>query len=370
MRAALTALLVAHGLIHAMGLVKAFGWAELPQLSTPISRPLGVAWAVAGVLQLTTAAALWAWPRGWWGLGLLAVVASQAVIATAWADARFGTAANVLVAVAVVVGFLLEGPTSFRAAWTARAEEGLGRVAALPPAPPITEADLAPLPLPVQRYLRAAGFVGAPRTLTYFVRFRGRLRGGADEAWMPFVVTQRSFADEPTRLFLMDAGMFGLPVQALHVFREGTATFRVRVAGAVTIVDARGPDLDRAETVTLFNDMCLLAPATLLSPEVGWEPIDDRSALGVFSHRGQVVRATLTFGDDGMLTNFVSDDRLRASRDGTTFTPQRFSTPVLETRAYGRFRLAARAEARWHAPPPEGEFVYGEFETLEAVLGP
>jgi hypothetical protein len=192
---------------------------------------------------------------------------------------------------------------------------------------------------------------------------------------MDFTAEQQSFADRPTRLFLMDASMYGLPVQSFHRFADGYASFEVRIAGLVPIVDARGAELDQAETVTLFNDMCLLAPTTLLSPDVTYEEIDAHTVLARFTHGGRTISARLSFGDDGMLRDFVSDDRLRASRDGSSFTPQRFSTPVHETRAFGRHadssgpvRLMARADARWH--PPEGELVYGEFELLEITFVP
>ena len=41
---------------------------------------------------------------------------------------------------------------------------------------------------------------------------------------------QYSFFGRPARLFLMEARMFGLPVRALHVYRQEQATFTVRVA--------------------------------------------------------------------------------------------------------------------------------------------
>jgi len=163
----------------------------------------------------------------------------------------------------------------------------------------------------------------------------------------------------------MSATMAGVPVQSFHRFIGPAATFQVKVAGAVTMVDARGPDMDRAETVTLFNDMCILAPGTLVSPSITWTPIDDRSAGARFTNGTHTIEATLFFDEAGLLTNFVSDDRLRSSRDGTSFVPQRFSTPVRDYQSYGPVRLARFGEARWHAPAPEGEFTYGEFELLE-----
>jgi hypothetical protein len=227
----------------------------------------------------------------------------------------------------------------------------------------VTEADLAPLPEPVRRYLVVTHAAGQPRVQSYRIRFTGRIRSAPDAAWMPFEAQQESFADEPTRLFLMRARMFGAPVEAFHRLIRGHATMQVKVAGLVKVADARGEEMDRVETVTLFNDMCLLAPASLLDPAIAWEPIDARTVRARLTDGRQTISATLLFGDDGLLSNFISDDRSRSSPDGRTFAPLRFSTPVRDYQDFGLVRLAAHGEARWLLP--DGEFTYGQFELRE-----
>ena len=226
----------------------------------------------------------------------------------------------------------------------------------------MTESDLAGLPEPVQRYLRATGVVGRPRVQNYRLRFTGRIRSTPDSAWMPFVADQQSFADEPSRLFLMRARMFGVPVFIFHRLVDGHATMQVKVAGAVPMVDASGDVMDRSEAVTLFNDMCLLAPGTLLDHNIVWDSVDASTVLARFSTRTQTIAATLVFSDDGLLANFRSDDRSRSSPDGKVFTQLRFSTPVRDYRDFGVARIAAHGEARWLLP--DGEFPYGEFDLI------
>jgi hypothetical protein len=357
MRWITAALLTIHGLIHMMGFAKAFGYAELPQLSRPISRELGLLWFAAGLLVLASAALMVAWPRRWWMLGIVALVLSQTAILSAWRDARAGTLANVVLLVAVAYGWFTEGPPSFRAQFDRDVSAGLARPME---APLVSEADLAPLPDPVQRYLRATGVVGRPRVRNYRLHFRGRIRSAPDARWMPFEAEQQSFADERARFFLMRARMFGLPVEAFHRLIDGRATMQVKIAGTVPIVDASGDAMDRSETVTLFNDMCFLAPGTLLDPAIGWETVDAHKVRAQFTNGAHTISATMLFGDDGLAINFLSDDRSRASPDGKVFTRHRFSTPVREYRDFGPARLPTHGEARWLLP--EGEFTYGEFE--------
>ena len=70
----------------------------------------------------------------------------------------------------VAYTFLTRGPFSFVAQFDRDVALGLARSM---DAPLVTDADLVPLPEPVQRYLRATGAVGQPRVRNYRVRFRG-----------------------------------------------------------------------------------------------------------------------------------------------------------------------------------------------------
>ncbi len=140
---------------------------------------------------------------------------------------------------------------------------------------------------------------------------------------------------------------------------------RLKLLGAIDMVDARGEVMDRSETVTLINDMCILAPATLLGPGIAWRALETHKAEAQFTHGRQTITAALIFGDDGLLRDFISDDRSRLAADGKSATERRFSTPVRDYRKYGSFLLSSHGEARWH--PPEGDFAYGEFDLIDVA---
>jgi hypothetical protein len=348
-----------HGLIHLLGAAKAFGWAALPQLTRPISPTMGGLWLAAAVLFGAAAAALFVWPRGWWAIGAVAIVVSTIAIAPSWADAKVGAVANAIALVGVAYGFLVTGPFSMRAEYDRIIERGLAR-AASSPSLVVGEADLAMLPPPVRRYLRAAGVVGQPRVTNFRARMRGRIRSGPGDPWMTFAAEQHNFFDEPSRYFYMDAWRSVVPVKVFHRYEGTSATMRARVAGLVPVVDAAGAEMDQAETVTLFNDMCIFAPATLIDPAIGWEPVDAHTARATFTNAGHTIRADLVFNDAGELVDFWSDDRRRASTDGRTLDAIRWSTPVTGHRSFGAVRLASRGEGRWHEPA--GEYAYIELE--------
>lgn len=361
MRAAFIVVIVAHGLLHLLGAAKGFGIGDLPQLTTPIGRGMGLLWLLAAVLMLASVVGFLTAPSWFWLVGAMAIVISQLAILTAWRDARFGTIANGLLLIGVVYSFLAAGPGSLRREYRSAIREGLARPTGTRL---VREEELAPLPAPVQRYLRRVGAVGQPHVVNYRLRFRGRIRSGPSAPWMPFTADQQSFVAPPARLFFLHASMKHLPVDVFHDLVDGHARMRVRVAGVVSRVEASGAIMDRSEAVTLLNDLCFLAPPALLDSALRWEAMDERSARAHFTSGTQTISATLRFDAADHLVDFVSDDRSQLSADGKRFTQLRFTTPATDYRRFGPYLLAARAEAHWH--PQSGEFSYGEFELVEA----
>ena len=229
----------------------------------------------------------------------------------------------------------------------------------------IMEADLAHLPAPVQRYLRVAGVVAQPRVHNFRVRLRGRIRGGRDARWMPFAAEQYNFVDEPARLFYMTARMGIVPVQGYHRYVGSSARMIIKAAGVVPVADVSGPEMVHGETVTMFNDMCVMAPATLVGPAIAWEAVDARTARAAFSNAGVTIRAELSFNDAGELIDFRSDDRYQTSPDGRGMKKVRWSTPLDAYRTFGRTRLAAGGQARWHEDGGDYAYVEITFESVE-----
>jgi hypothetical protein len=355
-RGAFIVVVVVHGLIHLMGFAKASGFAALPQLVQPISRTMGAIWLIAAALLAATAATVALLPRWWWLLGTLALIASQCVIAASWSDAKVGTLANLVLLVGVLYGFASRGPLSMRAQY----ERHLHQDGLAPRPAVITEADLAPLPEPVQRYVRGAGVVGRSSPRNFRATWRGRIRSSATSPWMAFTAEQLSTLDPPQRFFKMDAVMKGLPVDVLHAFDERGATMRVNVLSLFPMVNAKGPNLTRAETVTLFNDLCILAPGALISPLITWEPIDASTARARFTLRENSIGAELRFNAAGELVSFASDDRSAGSADGSALVRMRWATPLNNYAQTGPARVATRGDAVWY--PASGPYTYGEFE--------
>lgn len=251
---------------------------------------------------------------------------------------------------------------SFRAEYLREARR---RLEGFEPGAPLGDADVADLPRAVVRYLRVAGALGQPRVHHFRARWKGRIRSGPSKPWMPFTAEQLNFVAEPARFFLMRARRGGLPVGVYHAYHSGAATMRVRLLSLVPLVHASGPEMRQAETVTVFNDLCVLAPGALIDPRIHWNEIDERRVRARFTVGPHTIGADLLFDETGALVDFVSDDRL-ASLDGGRFERRRWSTPLSGYRSYGPLRAASRGTGRWHVP--EGDYAYIELELVDLEL--
>ncbi len=252
--------------------------------------------------------------------------------------------------------FLLSSIRSFRNIFLNEVHTGLARTSGKP-AKILTEKDIIPLPSPVQKYLRYTGVIGKEKVMNFRVYFHGQLQ---DIGKPPFRVhiTQFSYLDIPTRLFYITGKMKRLPVTALHIYKDTHASFQVKLFSAFSIVDQKEGYLNVAETVTMLNDMCLLAPATLIDKRISWETIDDLHAKVIYTNKEIKVSAVLEFNELGELIRFTSEDRYYINSKGEMIRT-RWTTPVGSYVDFKGVKIASVGTAYWSFP--DKDFTYAWF---------
>ena len=240
--------------------------------------------------------------------------------------------------------------------------ESMKRIPSLSDTTVVTENDIAHLPLLVQRYLHFTGAVGKPRIHNFRLRVEGEMKRKIGGDWMTISAQQYEFFTDMSRLFYIKSSLYGIPFDGFHRYVGDHATMQITVASLVQIVDAKGDTMDHSETVTLFNDMCLLAPSTLIDSTIRWVQIDSSIVKAIFTNRKQTVSALLTFDPSGKLINFSSQDRY-LSEDGKSYHNYVWSTPIYEYKIFSGWNIVSTAEAVWQMP--EGVFTYARFRIVE-----
>lgn len=354
MRILFIVLVVLHGLIHLSGTLKGLGLKDMKELTLPISKSMGFLWMVVAVLLVVYALLFISNNRFAWLIGLVAAILSQILIVVYWKDARFGTIPNLLIIIVSMIGlgsFLIQNEFT-----SAVKHDFLHNN--LKNTELLTRKDIAHLPTVVQKYLIYTRSVGQPKIKNFRVEFTGGMRGKPGEKYMLLHSVQYNFCQNPSRYFFMEAMKAGLPATGLHLYREGKATFVVKMLNWLKVVDAKGHKLDQAETVTLFNDMCCIAPATLIDPNISWESVNERQVKATYTNGSHTIRAMLYFSDKGELVNFISRDRYET--DGKSYKNYPWATPLEDYKLINGYMLPGKAKLIYQKPG--GDFTYGELE--------
>lgn len=354
-------LFIVHGLIHTFGFLKAFNILPLSEIRLALSKRAGLLWLVAAVGFLSSGILLIAGSSLWPFPALVTLPLSQYLIWQSWSDAKFGTVLNVLFLFPSIIGFISFFPSQHCQKYS-NDREILMRSIHQPEI--LQESDIRHLPPIVQKYLHFCHVVGKPKVQTFQVHFSGKLRQSPTSGWLTVDVQQYSSLPATARLFYIRASLWGIPFDGLHRYWQDSATMRIDIARMVRVVDAQGDTMTQSETVTFFNDMCLLAPATLIDSRIQWRILDSLTVQATFSTGKHTIEALLSFRPDGALINFLSNDRF-LSVDGTSFDRYPWSTPVDDYRLLDGIYLPAVAKAYWHLP--EGKYCYAEF-LLEDIV--
>ncbi|MCX6578607.1 MAG: hypothetical protein NT166_00305 [Candidatus Aminicenantes bacterium] len=96
-------IIIVHGLIHLMGFVKAFKLAPMDQLTQPISKPVGLLWLLTALLFLAAVFLFLRRLEFWWIIAAPAIIISQVLIIFSWRDAKFGTIANLIILLNIIL---------------------------------------------------------------------------------------------------------------------------------------------------------------------------------------------------------------------------------------------------------------------------
>jgi len=354
MRLLFLLIVLLHGLIHLLGFVKAFGLTDIKELTFPISKPLGVVWIIVAVLFLIYGILYLINFKQAWLIGMIAVIISQILIFYFWKDSKFGTLPNLIILIVTLVSF---GSSILCTKFTSRVKIDFSINNALS-THLLTESDIAHLPTIVQKYLYYTKSVGQPKIKNFKAEFAGGMRSKPDDEYMSLESVQYNFYENPSRYFYMTTSKMGLPATGLHLYQNETATFEVNFLNWFKIVDAKGDQMNQAETVTLLNDMCFIAPATLIDDRITWEAINDNEVKAIFKNGSIRISAVLYFNKKGELINFISNDRF--DTDGKKYVCYPWATPVQDYREINGYLLPSKAKLIYQRP--EGDFTYGELE--------
>jgi len=346
--------LLLHGLIHLMGFAKAFKYAEVSQLTGSFTKTAGLFWLGAALLITVSAVLFFLKNEVWWMVAVPAVLLSQILIFGQWRDAKFGTVANALALIGIVLAY---GQWSFNSMVNKELAAFLPKE--MPAATVLTRDMLTPLPPVVQKWLERSGVVGKPVVHTAHIRQRGDMLTKPGGNRMPFEAEQWNTVHQPGFIWrtTMQAAP-GIAVVGRDKYVGGRGNMLIKLLALVPIADAKGPETDQGSLLRTLAEICWM-PGAALRDYIRWEQPDSLSAKATMTHGGITASGIFRFDISGDMVSFEAR-RYYDRKDGPTL-----ENWLVTNTGFGEFegiRMPVKSAVTWKLAG--GDFTWLQLEIV------
>ncbi|TPV32458.1 hypothetical protein FJ651_12920 [Paucihalobacter ruber] len=341
MRILFVVVIIIHAAIHLLGFVKGFEFKEVKSLTMPISKTAGIFWLLATVLLLFYAISFMLNHKYQWIFGFVAVAISQLLIIFFWKDAKFGTIANLMILVVVLVTF---GKHQFQSMVEKESQIILKSTASNNNLL-VTKQSLDSVPLPVERWLIRSGVVDKPYATSAKVAQTLQLKMKPDqEQWLSANANQISNLQEPAFIWSVEVKMNPfLNFYGRDKLINGNGTMLIKLNALFNIVNETGPKISEGSMQRYLGEMVWF-PTLALSDYVSWQSVNDSTAIATLNYMEKHVSGTFSFNSEG---DFIQFSTFRFM--GNDPNSQRYEW-VLKVQDYNIFegiKIPSKMTATW-----------------------
>ncbi|TVR83957.1 MAG: hypothetical protein EA409_01940 [Saprospirales bacterium] len=349
--------LVMHSLIHIVGFIKSFNLIELSELTNPIPRFQGALWLLTSILFFICLYGLWFDYFWWWMVAIPAVVLSQILIFLDWNEAWFGSIANFVVVISVILGY---------GQWNFDRMAGQKIDYILTVRPDITHLvdsnSVEELPEVVVRWLKRSGVFNEAVPRQVYALQTGRMRTSPEGRWMRFDAEQWYNVYEPAFVWKAHVNAFpGLHLSGLDSYIGGRGNMLIKAMGLLEVVDAGGPEIDQGTLLRFLAEMAWF-PAAAVLPYLEWQELSDNEVRAIMTYGDVSADGVFQFSEEGDLLSF---EALRYYDRGDSSSLERWIIVSRQNgwKEFDGSRLPYSFEVIWDLD--EGKFTWLELEISE-----
>lgn len=346
-----------HGIIHLLGVIKGFKLAESDRFSGDVSKSEGFFWLIALLLFLLSVILLFANIDWWWMLGLPAVIISQILIILQWQDAKFGTAANIII---LIVLFFAFADWNFNN--TVRTELRDFVPHNLTEEKAVTEGDISGLPSVIQKWMHRSNIIGKPFYQTVYLKQKGEMRTSPDGKWMSFNAEQWSNTTKPEFIWKTDVSVFpGIFMSGRDKYINGEGSMLIKLLSLITVVDSKGPEINQGACLRYLGELVWF-PHAVLNKIYLWEEIDPVTAKITLKQGDISVSAIYKFTEDGDFFSFEAS-RYYDRKEGATLEDWLVIADQTGYKDFEGIRIPAKLSVIWKLK--EGDFNWLNLEITD-----
>lgn len=355
-----TFILLVHGLIHLIGVVKAFSLADLPDINLSLSKPTGILLLIVTILFIISSGLFLFDQSLWWVAALPAVFMSQVLIISTWRDAKFGTLPNIIVLVVAIGGyadFSFDQKIEAEVHQLYSSEEIDSTNASYNVSPEMLNG----LPQPVQRWLEQSGAVGEPMISKVRLIQEGELRTDPEqESWSHTAAEQYFNLENPSFVWSVDMEMMPLVyVSGRDLFMDGQGEMLIKLYSLFNIVNESGEKIDRGALQRYLSEIVWF-PSAAVREYISWTEIDSTSALATMTWGGISEDVTFHFDEAGLVSRVIADRFMGGGKDDVR---RPWRVDILKTEDMNDLMVPTDVEVSWELD--SGTFTWYRFRVTD-----
>ncbi len=357
--------MLAHGLIHLLGFIKAFNLGNVSQLtgktiiplSAGLSKVTGMAWVVVCILFLIGALLFLFKKDSWWVVALIALLISQILIIIHWQDARFGTLANAIILLGCLPAL---GAWNFEKMVSGEidafftgisSEEKMAKAEDSPTLPPI-----------VQRWLKRANADSKSLSQTVFLTQEGEMKISPDGNWMHLQARQYFTTGQPGFLWIADVqGNPFMQFAGRDKYQQGEGHMLIKLFSLFPVVNASGPAMDQGALSRYLAEI-IWFPMAAFHGFITWEPLDSTAVKATINDGSLQESGLFRFNEEGDVIRFETE-RYYYRKAGATLETWVIDIDENSFREFDGIRIPTLATVTWKLK--EDDFTWLKLEITD-----
>jgi len=219
----------------------------------------------------------------------------------------------------------------------------------------VTEGETKDLPKTVQRYLIRSGIIGKERIKSVRLKQKGVFKQKPDQDFKSITAEQYFNVDSNEFIWL---GKLGI-ASAIDKYRDGGGNLTIKLFGLITIVNAKGREIDQGEILRFLTES-IWFPSFFLDNRIEWKSIDDNTAKATLNYGDEKASATFHFNDKAEITLITAKRYLETNRK---YTLRDWEIPLFEYKDVNGVRIPTKANVTWKLQ--SGDYCYYKLEIID-----
>ncbi len=224
------------------------------------------------------------------------------------------------------------------------------------------------LPFVLQKFIAASGFRTAQPVHAINIKWKDTmLRFSAGSSWKAISCSQVNFVKIPVRLVYMKLYIWKLlPIEAYDRFINGQGNMLVKILKFLNMVNARGPEMNEAELVTILAET-MIFPLYALQNYISWTAIDAFTIKGTICYQGITVSGHFYFNEDFEIVRFETFDRYYSEK-GKGYQKMKWTATAQKYIHDQGLKYPSYFTATWNTADGDFDYFKGSIERIFMVF--